>query len=123
MARLSLTAKAALGSYPTLQPAALAATLTMAAPGVAGDGVAIPWTGAGKNLLLVQNTDVGAQTVTINSTADPQNRTGDITTYALAAGALAVFGPFERAGWVQPDGTIYAVGSHVGVKFAVITLP
>lgn len=75
----------------------------------------------GKELLIVHNTDVGAQTFTVTSVADEQGRLGHITTEAIAAGAWKVLGPFTtRPGWRQSDGYVYCSASHIGVKFAVI---
>lgn len=54
---------------------------------------------------------------------DQYGRSGDIAAYSLAAGDIAVFGPFKRDGWVQADGNIYLQASNVAVKFGVITLP
>jgi len=54
---------------------------------------------------------------------DQQGRTGDITTYSLAAGAIVALGPFQTEGWRQSDGNLYAVASHIDVKFSVLYLP
>lgn len=121
MARVALTPKAALGPYPSLQPVALSATLTFVGNATAADGVSFPLSQR-PQLLIVSNTNGGAQTCTIESVADARGRTGDITTYALAAGAVAIFGPFASEGWRQADGSIYAKGSHADVKFAVVDL-
>lgn len=77
----------------------------------------------GRELLIVQSTDAGAQTVTINSAPDERGRTGDITAYSIPAGAFAVFGPFPTPGWKQSDGTLWFQASAVTLKFAVIQLP
>ena len=77
----------------------------------------------GKELVLAQNTDVGAQTVTITSVADPYGRTGNVTAFSIPAGGLAIFGPFNVQGWQQSDGYIYIDASVVTVKFSVIVLP
>jgi hypothetical protein len=74
----------------------------------------------GKTLLLVQNTDSGAHTVTISSVADAYNREGDITAYSLSAGEIALFGPFKAAGWSN-GGNLDIDASDATVKFAVIT--
>jgi len=81
----------------------------------------IPHTG--KELILVNNTDAAAQTVTITSVSDDFNRTGDITAYSLDVGDYAVFGPFEIPGWRQTDGNLYLEAAAATVKFAVIRLP
>jgi len=122
MARTTLTAHTLPGPYPSLQPAAGSRTVTEAAPGTASDGVQVALV-SGKTILVVRNTNAGSQTVTITSAADAQGRTGDITTYSIAAGGIAVFGPFATEGWRQSDGMLYAVGSHVDVKFTALNLP
>ena len=77
----------------------------------------------GTEVVLVWNTGASPYTYTVTSTADPQGRTGDITTYSIAAGGLAAFGPFTTDGWRQTDGNLYAVASHIDVKFTVLYLP
>lgn len=62
---------------------------------------------AGGDLVVVENTDAGAQTVTFTAAPDEFGRAGAITDYSLAAGAVAIFGPFPTAGWRQTDGKLY----------------
>lgn len=81
------------------------------------------WLPSGKDLLIAWNSGASPYTVTLTSAADPQNRTGDIATYSLAAGDIAVIGPLGTSGWVQSDGYIYCEASNASVKFAVIALP
>lgn len=122
MPRLAVTPKVLPGPYPTLQPGAGTLTVTEAAPGVAADGISFPIV-PGKQVLIARNTNAGAQTVTITSVVDARGRSGDITTYSIAAGGIAAFGPFEYEGWRQSDGSVWAVGSHIDVKFVVLQLP
>lgn len=121
MARTALTAQVPLGPYPTLPLAALAAALTWAAvDNVNGNSVK----STGRELVLVNNTDVAAQTVTFASVASsPFNRTGDITTYSIPASGFAMFGPFAVDGWRQSDGNLYINATSANVKVAVISLP
>lgn len=77
----------------------------------------------GKELVVAHNTDVGAQTVSVTSVADPYGRTGNITTFSIPAGSIAVFGPFNVQGWQQADGYIYLDAAVVAVKFAILVLP
>jgi hypothetical protein len=56
----------------------------------------------GRLYLLCLNSDASAHTVTITSVADGQNRTGDITSYSIAAGGLMMAGPFTTLGWTNP---------------------
>lgn len=97
-------------------------------------GVAVTFTAAdtvekerftltGREVLLVHNTNAGSQTYTITSTPDPYNRTRDITTNSIAAGAIHTVGPFGITGWAQTDGFLHLEASHADVKFAVVALP
>lgn len=121
MPRLALTPQTPVGPYPQLPLGALALTLAWTAAGAAfADGVGFPVTG--RELLLVRNRNVAAQTVTISSVRDALNRTGDIAAYSIPAGGYAMFLP-GLAGWQQADGQLYAAASAADVDFAVIRLP
>ena len=98
-------------------------------------GVVVTWTDcdpsnhnqflmSGDDLLLVRNAHADtAKTFTLNSVADAQGRTGDITAESLAAGAVRVLGPFEdKTGWMQSNGYCYLTGESTDIKFAVIKL-
>ena len=71
-------------------------------------------------IVIAYNTNVGAQTVTINSVANEQGRTGNITDYSLASGDIAVFGPFRFEGWRQDTGWLRLEASHAEVLLGVI---
>lgn len=121
MARQTLTKLTAQGSFPVIPLTALSADLTLTAADATNKE---QFASSGKDLVVAFNSGVSARTVTITSVADAKNnRTGDITTYALAAGKYAFFGPFERNGWMQSDGNIYLEASHADVKWGVIALP
>ena len=104
-------------------------------PGVVAAGALdLVWTAAdvankhslvasGRDVLLVWNTDVSSHNFTLTSIADKQNRTGDITNYALAAGKIAAYKFDDLTGWAQADGTILFEADNALVKFAVLTLP
>lgn len=77
----------------------------------------------GRELVFVQNTGAGARTITFTSAADELGRTGDISTYSLAAGEFAIFGPFPVRGWRQSNGYQYLQASHAEVKVGVVTIP
>ena len=79
----------------------------------------------GKELLIVHNDGTAAYTVTIDSVADEKNRTGDITSYSMAAGDRAAFtvGMTNDKGWKQTGGVIHVDASNVGIKLAVLRLP
>lgn len=65
-------------------------------------------------LLVLENTDVGAQTVTITSYPDPYGRRADISAFSIAAGAF-VARIFKRYGWGNGDGDLVILTSDVGV--------
>jgi hypothetical protein len=108
------------GSYPSLPIGAGLADVTMAAADI-GNMNYFP--ASGNDLLIAYNSGASTYTVTITSMPDQYGRSGDIATYSMAAGDIAVFGPFKRDGWVQTDGNIYLQASNAAVKFGVITLP
>jgi len=116
MARQSHTALTALGTKTNVYTAG-AAVLTMTAADVTNFEQV---THAGKVVVIAHNTGASAYTVTVESVVDALGRTGDITTYSMAAGAYAAFGPFDLEGWKQTDGKLYFKASNVAVKFGVI---
>ena len=99
-----------------------AADFTFAA-GTITDGDTFVCTG--RELLLVNNTDAGATTITITSVADETNRTEDITAYSLAAGDFAVFGVglTNSKGWMSVGRLIRITVSDANLKVAVLRLP
>jgi hypothetical protein len=118
MPRTNLTKTVAQGAYGAY--GADAADLTMAAADVANMN---QFTAQGNDLVVAHNTGASPYTVTITSSPDPYGRTKDITTYSLAAGEYAVFGPFGMTGWVQSDGKVYLQASNASVKLGVVALP
>jgi hypothetical protein len=78
--------------------------------------------GPGKFLIIAQNTDVGAQTITFTSKADGFGRTGDVATYSMPTTTFATF-LVETLGWLQSDGNFYLNASSANVKFAIVKLP
>jgi len=91
----------------------------------AGDAVnGNQFTATGKELVIAHNTDgATAYAITIHSTPDPYNRTGDIEGYNIPAGGYAVLGPFPRIGWMQSDGKVYIDVENAAIELAVIVLP
>jgi hypothetical protein len=121
MARVLIAAQTLPGPYPAL-PVTPGSDLAMQA-GDVGLGNYTPLVD-GKTVVLVQNTDSGARTVTFASVADaPFSRKGDISAYSLAAGKIRPFGPFKSAGWAQAGAQLWIDVSDATVKVAVITLP
>ena len=117
MGRTALTPKE-ISRIQSVSVTAGAADLTMAASDIV-DGNSIAWTG--KEMLIVHNTNIGVQTVTIDAAPDEYGRDGTITTYSLAADDYAIFGPFDGA-WKQTDGTIHVDGTAVDVLLGVLRI-
>lgn len=117
MARTALTVttlEGAFGDYGANE-----ADITMAAADVA-NGNSIDGLKEG-DIVIAYNSDVGAQTVTFTSVADPSTgRTGDITAYSIGASEYAAFGPFKSRGWRQSDGDLYIDASDAGVLLGVL---
>ena len=80
---------------------------------------------SGKEIVIAHNSGAAPHAVTITSKAHaPSGRTGDITTEAIAAGEIRVYGgPFPTNGWRQTDGQLYFEADSAEVKFGVIRLP
>lgn len=119
MARATLTRTTPLGPYPSLQPAANALDVTMTAADTSNLNQILL---DGPVIVLAQNTGGVAYTVTITSAVDPQNRTGDITTYSIDAGDIVALKLDQVAGWKQTDGYLYLQASNVAVKLGAIRL-
>ena len=79
----------------------------------------------GRELLVVQNADAGAVTITITSVVDDKNRTGDITDYSVGIGEFACFpiGLTNSKGWKSTTGKVRITVSDVDLKVAVLRLP
>ena len=122
MARLAVPVQDITPGYPpTLPIAANSADITFTNAGASfADGAGFPLTG--REVLVVKNGNVGAQTLTVSSTKDDKGRTGDITAYSLAAGDIAIF-RFPIEGWRQADGQLYFAASATDVAFGVVRLP
>jgi hypothetical protein len=121
MARVNVAAQTTPGAYPTLPVGANSRDVAFQA----ADAGLMNMTPIvdGKTLVLIQNVAVGAKTVTFVSVADgTYHRTGDITTYSVGAGEIALFGPFKVAGWSNA-GNLWIDNEDANIKIAVITLP
>jgi hypothetical protein len=119
MARTALT-PVAVPARQSVSVAADAADLAFTA-GDAVEGNSVPCTG--KEIVVAWNTDVGAQTITIDAPADEFAREGAITAYSIGADEIAWFGLFHADGWKQTDGTIHIDVSDAGVELAVLRVP
>ncbi len=118
MARQTIAKQTVVGPYPSLPVSANALDLTETAADTVNKDQFAP---SGNDLVIVHNTGASAYTVTFTSTADEQNRTGDVTTYSLGAGEIMAF-RFKTAGWKQSDGYIYMEASNAAVKYAILQL-
>ena len=122
MAILTLTPQSVIAKYPATPLTADSADFEFTVAGADfADGARFPHTG--RELILVINGAVGAETVTINSSADPKGRQGPITAYSVGPGEFAVFGPFPVTGWRQADGYLTMVASDADMAFAILRLP
>ncbi len=119
MTKQTHTPLTALGSYGNYSVANVA-DLAMTAADVGNKEQVVA---SGKDLIVAYNTGASAHTITVTSTIDPYNRTGDISAYSLGAGEFAVFGPLATTGWIQTDGKIYFEANHAEIKFGVVRLP
>ena len=120
MARTTLTKTTAVGAYPTLPVTADSLDAVFTAADTVNKNQFKP---TGNDLIVAWNSGASPYTITITSIADDKKRTGDITTYSLAAADIAVLGPMKLDGWKQADGYVYLEASNAAVKFAIISLP
>ncbi len=106
---------------PFAAVAAGAADFTFAASSLDGNTFVC----TGRELLLVQNSDVGATTITVTSVDDEKGRAEDIATYSMAAGDFVAFGAglTNSKGWKSTAGLIRVTTSDVDAKLAVLRLP
>lgn len=116
MARTAITKIDVVGPYPTLPIAANALDFALTAADVA-NGNAIAFGNFSRLLLVMQNTNAGAQTVTITTAPDDLNRTGDITDYSIGASEFAAIVVAKR-GYRQDSGDLYIDASDAGILFA-----
>src|SRR4030095_7973835 len=76
--------------YPTLPVTANSLDGTVITP---TDTAGIEFTATGREVVIVQNTAGPPGTFAVVSTADAQNRTGDLGPYTVAAGGFAIVTP------------------------------
>lgn len=119
MARKQIPVIAPLGPYPTLPVSALALNFVFTtADSVNFDQFNL----TGRELIIVRNSTAGALTVTFESVADPQRRTGDITTYTVGVGLFAVLWIGNITGW-DNAGQFFMRSSASTMDYAVIKIP
>lgn len=117
MGRTTLTRTTLIGPYPSLPVSADALNVTMTAVDTTNHNQFVL---DGPMILLVQNTGASDYTFTLTSAVDPQNRTGDITTYTLSPDEIAAFNIPRTEGWKQTDGYFYLTASNTAVKFGIL---
>lgn len=80
------------------------------------------FTFTGDEIILAWNKDASPHNVTLTSVADPQNRTGHISTRSVPANTIAAFQATEIEGWQQSDGAFYLEADNAQVFFAILRL-
>lgn len=111
MPRINLTKTTPLGTRSD----GCAADLTMEAADASNKN---QFAASGKDLVIAHNTGASPYTVTITNLDGADS----ISTYSLAAGEIAIFGPFDLTGWCEADWKIYLEASNAAVKFGVLDL-
>jgi hypothetical protein len=85
----------------------------------ASNGNEVPLTG--HEIVIFQNTDASAHTVTLLSVPDSRGRSEDITAYSIPAGALAMFSYLSGTeGWQEGDGNAHFNTSSALVFMAAL---
>lgn len=73
-------------------------------------------------LLIVWNSNAGAQTITITSQADTlTGRSGDVSAQSIAADEIRMF-RLTKNGWGDSNDEIQILGSHADVKIMAVNL-
>ena len=89
----------------------------------AGDAVnGLEYVASGREVVIIGNLNVGAQTFSLLSVSDEFGRKGDIAAYSLGPSEFAVLVP-PLKGFQQADGKIHIDVSHNDVNIAVLRLP
>lgn len=95
---------------------------TMAAADVAGNTFVC----SGREIVIISNPAGGSTyTVTVTSVADEKGRTGNVTSYSMAAGAYVVLpmGLTNSQGWQSSARVITITANNAAVLIAVLRLP
>jgi hypothetical protein len=107
--------------YPNQPLAANSLDFVFEAPDVAADGVIFPATG--REIVLLQNTAVGAQTFSIVGIRQSTGHVQDLLAYSMAAGEFAVLPAGLLSLYGSATGQVTITMSDVGIKVAVIQVP
>lgn len=121
MARAVITVQTPKGPYPTLQPAVNSLDIVFTAADAVNFNECVWPSSSDKLLILARNSGAGARTLTISSSADTLNRTGDITAYSMGAGEYLAF-IVAKAGWQQTGAKLWLTAEHAEVLLAVLAL-
>lgn len=105
--------------YPTLPVTANSLDGTVITP---TDTSGIEFNATGREIVVVQNTAGAPGTFTVVSTADPQNRTGDMGPYTVAAGGFAFVTP-PTLGFMGGTGKVTITVSAATMKFIIFRVP
>jgi hypothetical protein len=122
------------GPYPSLPvaPASLDLVFTAADPVNGNYFVAdqfsyisaapgnLPLGSIGGDYILVWNQAGAPATVTFTSQPDAQGRTGDITTYSVAANTISALKLSNLTGWQDGTHNVYVQASAATVFFAIL---
>ena len=116
MARQVIAPQTIVGPYPDIPVSANDLDIAMIASDEPnGDEFAF----TGSEIILLHNTEAGAQTVTFTS-VELNGRLGTITDYSIGIGEYAAFKVDKLPGWKQTDGNFYINTSHVDVLIAIL---
>lgn len=99
-----MAARGAIAVQEINKNAGAAVTETAIAAGGAADGLTL--VNDGKTKLVVLNSGSSALTIIARGVACSHGRTSDLTVATLAAGAVAILGPFEQGLFNQSTGVI-----------------
>lgn len=92
-------------------------TVTMAASDIVNGN---SFVATGREILLVQNTDVSARTFTLTSVADSIGRVDtSLVAYSVGAGLIVAINLSQLPGWIS-GGLITMTSTNVLLKFGVI---
>ena len=109
-----LVSTAKTGSY-----AIALGSVTMAAADVANGN---HFKATNNDLLICWNNSATPYTVTLTSSLSDKNRSGTITTQAIGADEILIFGPIFVNGWQNSSGVIEVSASNLAVEFGIINL-
>jgi hypothetical protein len=113
------------GPYPTLPVTPTSLDLVFTAADIANGNffvanpvTSLPVGNIGGDVLLVWNNTAGALAFSISS--QPLNgRTGDVTSYTIAANTISAFKFSSLAGWTDANGNVFISSPSASVLFAI----